>query len=132
MYAYIKRTYPPITSISYQPIATALSTVDNWQLVSGSFDQTIRQGNLHSCECTQTLTGHTGIVYSLAMSASIPNPIVLSSSFDEIIKAWNLETKDCFLSMRSPRPYEGMQITNVKGLTQAQKSTLTALGAVEN
>ena len=122
----------PVTSISYQPIATALSTADKWQLVSAGFDQTIRQWNLQTCECTQTLTGHTGIVYSLAMSASIPKPIVFSSSFDETIKAWNLETKDCFLSMRSPRPYEGMQITNVKGLTQAQKSTLKALGAVEN
>lgn len=33
--------------------------------------------------------------------------------------------------MRSPRPYEGMQITNVKGLTQAQKLTLKALGTIE-
>lgn len=122
----------PVTSIYYQPMQTAFPTADNWQLVSAGFDQTIRQWNLQTCECTQTLTGHTGIIYSLVMSASIPNPIVFSSSFDETIKAWNLETKDCFLSMRSPRPYEGMRITNVKGLTQAQKSTLKALGAVEN
>ena len=78
------------------------------------------------------MSGHTGIVYSLAMSASIPKPIVFSSSFDETIKAWNLETENCFLSMRSPRLYEGMQTTNVKGLTQSQKSTLKALGTVEN
>ncbi|WP_009633886.1 eIF2A-related protein [Synechocystis sp. PCC 7509] len=122
----------PVTSISYQPIEMAFPTADNWRLVSGSFDQTIRQWNLFNGECTQTLSGHTGIVYSLAMSASIPKEVVFSSSFDETIKVWNLETNNCFLSMRSPRPYEGMQITNVKGLTQAQKSTLKALGAVEN
>ncbi len=114
----------PVTSIVYQP------TTDNWQLVSGSFDQTIRKWNLQTCECTQ-MTGHTGIVYSLAMSASLSKQLVFSSSFDETIKAWNLETNNCFLSMRSLRPYEGMQITHVKGLTQAQKSTLKALGAVE-
>jgi WD40 repeat protein len=117
--------------ISYQPIQNAILAANNWQLVSGSVDQTIRRWNLQTCECTQ-MTGHTGIVYSIAMSASIPKEIVFSGSFDESIKVWNLETEHCFLSMRSPRPYEGMQITKVKGLTQAQKLTLKALGAVEN
>jgi WD40 repeat protein len=124
----------PITSICYQPIEKVpqVSTADRWQLVSGSFDQTIRQWNLETNKCTQTLNGHTGIVYSLVMSASVSPQVIFSSSFDETIKAWNLETNNCFLSMRSPRPYEGMQIANVKGLTLAQKSTLKALGAVED
>jgi hypothetical protein len=30
-----------------------------------------------------------------------------------------------------PRPYERMNITGVKGLTEAQKATLKALGAIE-
>ncbi len=125
----------PVTSVSYQPLETTFSslpTIDNWQLVSGSFDQTIRQWNLFNGECTQILTGHTGIVYALVVLPSISKQIVFSSSFDETIKGWNLKTKNCFLSMRSPRPYEGMQITDIKGLTQAQKSTLKALGAVED
>lgn len=117
----------PVTSIAYHHF----SSTDNSQLVSGSFDRTIRQWNLLNGECTQTLTGHEGIIYAIALSPSIPQEIVFSGSFDETIKAWNLETNNCFLSMRSPRPYEGMQITNVKGLTQAQKSTLKALGAIE-
>ena len=33
--------------------------------------------------------------------------------------------------MRSPRLYEGMNIMGVTGVTDAQKSTLKALGAVE-
>ena len=123
----------PVTSISYQPLATPFpnSMVDNWQLVSSGFDQTIKVWNLFNGECTRTLTGHTGIIYSLVMSASLSKEIVFSGSFDETIKAWNLDSTNCFLSMRSPRPYEGMQITDVKGLTPAQKSTLKALGAVE-
>jgi hypothetical protein len=32
----------------------------------------------------------------------------------------------------SDRPYEGMNITGVKGLTEAEKATLKALGAVED
>lgn len=121
----------PVTSVSYQ-IEQSFPPAHNWQLVSGSFDQTIRQWNLVNGECTQTLTGHTGIVYAIAVSPSIPKQIVFSGSFDETIKVWNLATKSCLLSMRSPRPYEGMQITDIKGLTLAQTSTLKALGAVEN
>jgi hypothetical protein len=30
------------------------------------------------------------------------------------------------------RPYEGMNITDVKGLTEVEKATLKALGAVED
>jgi hypothetical protein len=30
------------------------------------------------------------------------------------------------------RPYEGMNITGVKGLTEAEKATLKALGAIEH
>ena len=33
--------------------------------------------------------------------------------------------------MRVSRPYEGMNITDVKGLTEQQKATLKTLGAVE-
>jgi hypothetical protein len=31
-----------------------------------------------------------------------------------------------------PRPYEGMNITGIKGLTEQQKVTLKTLGAVED
>lgn len=30
------------------------------------------------------------------------------------------------------RPYKGMNITGVKGLTEAEKATLKALGAIEH
>ena len=38
---------------------------------------------------------------------------------------------ECLKTLRVPRPYEGMNITGVTGLTEAQKSTLKMLGAVE-
>jgi WD40 repeat protein len=57
---------------------------------------------------------------------------LVSSSFDETVKLWDVQTGECLKTMRSPRPYEGMNITGVTGLTDAQKGTLKALGAVEN
>jgi hypothetical protein len=38
----------------------------------------------------------------------------------------------CIKTLRIPRPYEGMNITNITGLTAAQKSTLKMLGAVDD
>jgi WD40 repeat protein len=55
---------------------------------------------------------------------------LISSSFDETIKLWDLETGDCVDSWRTPRPYEGLNITATEGITAAQAATLMALGAV--
>ena len=45
---------------------------------------------------------------------------------------WELTAYECTKTFRSPRPYEGMNITGVTGLEPAQIETLKALGAVEN
>jgi WD40 repeat protein len=54
-----------------------------------------------------------------------------SGSADEIIKLWDVQTGKCLKTLRSDRPYEGMNIIGVTGITEAQKATLKALGAVE-
>ena len=40
--------------------------------------------------------------------------------------------RECLRTLQVPRPYEGMNITGVTGLTEAQKSTLKMLGAVDD
>lgn len=52
-----------------------------------------------------------------------------SGSFDESIKLWDLQANKCWQTLRAPRPYEGMKIKAVDGLTEAQSATLCALGA---
>jgi hypothetical protein len=37
----------------------------------------------------------------------------------------------CLYTLRAPRPYEGMNIAGVTGISEAQKVALRALGAVE-
>lgn len=49
---------------------------------------------------------------------------------DETIKLWDFKTGECLKTL-SNKPYAGMNITGVKGLTAAEKATLKALGAVE-
>ncbi|MEH2150606.1 WD40 repeat domain-containing protein, partial [Nostoc sp.] len=55
-----------------------------------------------------------------------------SGSQDGTIRLWDVLTGKCLKTTRSPRPYEGMNIIGVTGLTEAQLTTLKALGAVED
>ncbi|WP_365671757.1 hypothetical protein [Okeania sp. SIO3I5] len=57
--------------------------------------------------------------------------ILASSSADETIKLWNIKTGECIKTLRIPRLYENANITGVTGLSNAQKDSLKALGAVE-
>jgi WD40 repeat protein len=121
---------------------------DGQRLFSGGFDSSIRVWDMLTGQCLQVLRGHTGIIYSLIFKsdckqseqakqvssrAVLPRDVqlVFSASSDETIKGWDIETGKCLKTLRVPRPYEGMNITDVKGLTEAQRITLKALGAVE-
>lgn len=56
---------------------------------------------------------------------------LVSCSWDGIIKVWDIQSSECLKTV-SHKPYEGMNITDIKGLTEAEKSILEALGAVED
>jgi WD40 repeat protein len=57
--------------------------------------------------------------------------VLISGSFDETLKFWNLNTGECLETLKTPQLYERMNILGVQGLTDAQKMTLQALGAIE-
>jgi hypothetical protein len=44
---------------------------------------------------------------------------------------WDLHGGEQLRTLRRDRPYERLNITGIRGLTEAQKATLRALGAVE-
>ena len=76
-----------------------------------------------------TLQGHTGLVYSVALSAD--GQLVASGSFDGTVRLWEVSSGTFLRTLRRDRPYERMDITGLTGITPAQRASLLALGAVE-
>lgn len=103
---------------------------DNFSVVTCSIDKTIKLWDITIGECLKTLHGHLGAVWSIAFAPH--GKTLVSGSQDETIKLWNIETGECLKTLRSDRPYERMNITGIKGLTEAEKATLKTLGAVED
>ncbi len=102
---------------------------DGKVLASGSDDTTVKLWDLETGEVVKTLQGHDKAIRSIAFSAD--GEVLVSGGEDETLKVWQLETGECVKTMRVDRPYEGMNIKNVSGLTVSQKNTLKALGAVD-
>lgn len=98
------------------------------QILFSNPDKFIKLWDLKTGECLKTLEGHSNSVTSIALSPD--NQFLVSGSYDETAKLWHVETSECLKTFRAPRPYEGMNITGVTGLTEAQRATLIALGAV--
>jgi hypothetical protein len=58
--------------------------------------------------------------------------MLASCGNDGAIMLWDVQTGELLQTLRRDRPYERLNITGIRGLTEAQKATLRALGAVEN
>ncbi len=110
-------------------IYTLAFSPDERFLASGSHDQTIRIWEVSTWQCIYTLEEHTSRVWSVSFSSD--GQWLASSSEDGTIKIWDVDNGKCVQTMRSQKPYEGMQIADVKGLTPTQTDTLLALGAKE-
>ncbi|HAX87083.1 MAG TPA: hypothetical protein DCY91_12690 [Cyanobacteria bacterium UBA11370] len=98
-------------------------------LASGNHDFSVRLWDTHTGEALRALYGHQGGAYSVTWSRD--SRILVSGSQDETIKLWDVSTGECLKTLQADRLYEGMNITGTVGVTEAQKLTLKALGAVE-
>lgn len=112
----------PVVSISFHPQGKLL--------VSGSFDQTLKLWDLEQGIHINTLQGHTSPILSVAFDPE--GRWIVSSSEDGTIRLWDSCKDECLRVLTVDRPYEGMNILGVTGLTDAQKETLRVLGAIES
>src|SRR6266516_1631985 len=98
-------------------------------LVSGDSVGIIRWWDVQSEECLVQRKGHQGAVQSLKISPN--NQTLASCGKDGTIKVWDVRSAELLRTLRRDRPYERLNITGTRGLTEAQRATLQALGAIE-
>ncbi len=113
----------PVLAIAIHP--------DGHHFASSGTDAMVKLWTLQG-DCQHELQGHERWVRFLTYHAD--GQRLISCSQDETIKVW--QTVDispaCVHTLRLPRPYEGMEISDVDGLTMAQQVTLQRLGAVQH
>ncbi|MBD3884925.1 NACHT domain-containing protein [Phormidium tenue FACHB-886] len=96
-------------------------------LASGGDDGVVKLWDIQTGNCLWVGQGHQRSIQSIGYSADAR--LLASGSEDETIRIWDTQTGNCLKLLRADRPYEGMNITGVTGVTEAQKATLYALGA---
>jgi WD40 repeat protein/transcriptional regulator with XRE-family HTH domain len=101
---------------------------DSKFLVSGSTDQTVKVWDVTTGACLKTLKGHSKLVRTVAFSSD--GQTLASGGNDQTIKLWEVESGECIKTLETLRIYEGMNISWVTGITEAQRANLVALGAV--
>src|SRR6266487_1211036 len=102
---------------------------DGRTLACGGSDQMVHVWELSSGKCLTSLQGHTEVIHSVTFSPG--GKILASGSSDQTVRLWEWHTGTCMQTLRSDRPYEQMNISHVKGLTETQKAALKSLGAIE-
>ncbi len=99
-------------------------------LVSASDDLTMRVWDSTTGNCIGVLHGHERGIWAICYSPALQ--ILYSCSEDETIRLWELETFTCIATLTCTKPYRGMNITGVSGISIATQATLMALGAISS
>jgi WD40 repeat protein/DNA-binding MarR family transcriptional regulator len=121
-----------VYSVAFSPLPPTPGTLGRKGgiLASGSGDETVKLWEVETGICLDTLTwGHTAAIRSVVFSSD--GRLLASGGEDENIQLWDVYRCSRLRQIKSDRLYERMEITGVTGLTDAEKASLKALGAIE-
>lgn len=96
---------------------------------SGGMDTLLRAWDSDSGQVIANLSGHSGGIWSVDYNEE--HRLVATASDDGAIRIWDAESLRCVKELRQMKPYENTNIHRVSGLTEAQKTSLRLLGAIE-
>jgi WD40 repeat protein len=98
-------------------------------MVTGGTDGTVRLWETSAGIPLASMQGHTGGVWSVALSAD--GVMAASGSFDGTVMLWDLKSRACVRTLRAERRYERLDITGLTAVTSAQRAALLDLGAAD-
>jgi WD40 repeat protein/transcriptional regulator with XRE-family HTH domain len=99
-------------------------------LISGGSDGVLRWWDVQSGDCVRERATHHETIHALRIS---PDGRKLASCSDDgAIMIWDLRRFEHLYTLRHDRPYERLNITEIRGLSSERRAALQALGAIEN
>jgi len=114
---------------THEPVSISFSP-NGQRLVSSSSDHSVCLWDVEEGTLLYKLDAHKAYVYFVTFSPTGRH--FISSSIDGIAHLWDAASGQSIHTFRAPRPYDGMDITGVTGISEAQRTALKALGAVED
>jgi len=124
-------TVSSLHTLEHPTILSAIAWHPDGELLATScHDGNIRLWDWQTGQCVTRISGHQGEILTLKFSPD--GQQLYSSSQDTTWKTWDWQTGTCLASDRLDLPYEGMNISGVRGFTEARKAALKALGATES
>lgn len=107
--------------------------IDENTIATGSQDSSIRIWKIDyekkTYECVHILNKHLSWVVSLDYDTR--THLMYSASADETVKIWYTANYQYKMDVRIDKPYDGIRIKGVKGLTDSERMSLLQLGAIE-
>jgi WD40 repeat protein/transcriptional regulator with XRE-family HTH domain len=97
-------------------------------LVSAGTDGTVRWWDPQQGVLLAMVQAHDGWIRAVRISPD--GQTVASCGEDGVIKLWDMHSHQHLATLRAERPYERLDISRTRGLTNAQQAALRALGAV--
>ena len=102
---------------------------DGMIVATAAEDMTIGVWGVTDGEARTFLRGHTDRVWSVVFNQT--GDLLASAGEDGTLRLWDWRTGMCLQIIQSARPYEGLDIGGVRSITDAQRTALRSLGAID-